>query len=54
MTARPHFAQVMLEKGYVSSLQQAFDDYLDESATGYVYRREPWEVLGNRVRFLWS
>lgn len=41
MTARPHFAQVMLEKGYVSTLQQAFDDYLDESATGYVYRREP-------------
>ena len=41
LTARPHFAQVMLEKGYVSSLQQAFDDYLDESAIGYVYRREP-------------
>src|SRR5579864_2504915 len=35
MTARPHFAQVMLEKGYVTSLQQAFDDYLDESATAY-------------------
>jgi 3',5'-nucleoside bisphosphate phosphatase len=41
LTARPHFAQVMLEKGYVSSLQQAFDDYLDESAVGYVYRQEP-------------
>ncbi len=41
MTARPHFAQVMLEKGYVATLQQAFDDYLDESAVGYVYRREP-------------
>lgn len=41
MTARPHFAQVMLEKGYVSTLQQAFDEYLDESAIGYVYRREP-------------
>jgi predicted metal-dependent phosphoesterase TrpH len=41
LTARPHFAQVMLEKGYVSSLQQAFDEYLDESAKGYVYRREP-------------
>ena len=41
MTARPHFAQVMLEKGYVTSLQQAFDEYLDESAIGYVYRREP-------------
>jgi predicted metal-dependent phosphoesterase TrpH len=41
LTARPHFAQVMLEKGYVSSLQQAFDDYLDEAAKGYVYRQEP-------------
>jgi 3',5'-nucleoside bisphosphate phosphatase len=41
MTGRPHFAQIMLEKGYVSSLRQAFDEYLDESAKGYVYRREP-------------
>jgi 3',5'-nucleoside bisphosphate phosphatase len=41
MTGRPHFAQVMLRKGYVSDLRQAFDDYLDESAKAYVYRREP-------------
>jgi predicted metal-dependent phosphoesterase TrpH len=41
MTARPHFAQIMLEKGYVNSYRQAFDEYLDESARGYVYRREP-------------
>ena len=41
MTGRPHFAQIMLEKGYVSNLRQAFDRYLDESAEGYVYRREP-------------
>jgi predicted metal-dependent phosphoesterase TrpH len=40
-TARPHFAQILLEKGYVTSYRQAFDDYLDESAKGYVYRREP-------------
>jgi predicted metal-dependent phosphoesterase TrpH len=51
LTARPHFAQVMLEKGYVSSLQQAFDDYLDESAKGYVYRREPSFAEGvERIR----
>jgi predicted metal-dependent phosphoesterase TrpH len=31
----------MLEKGYVSTIQQAFDDYLDESAKGYVDRQEP-------------
>lgn len=41
MTGRPHFAKLLLEKGYVSSMQQAFDDYLDESAKGYVTRREP-------------
>jgi hypothetical protein len=51
LTARPHFAQVMLEKGYVSTLQQAFDEYLDESAKGYVYRREPQFVEGvQRIR----
>ena len=51
LTARPHFAQVLLEKGYVSTLQQAFDDYLDESAKGYVYRREPSFAEGvERIR----
>ena len=29
LVARPHFAQVMLERGYVSSLREAFDRYLD-------------------------
>jgi predicted metal-dependent phosphoesterase TrpH len=41
MTGRPHFARIMVEKGYVTNIRQAFDDYLDESAKGYVYRREP-------------
>ena len=41
MTGRPHFARIMVEKGYVSSYREAFDRYLDESAQGYVYRREP-------------
>jgi 3',5'-nucleoside bisphosphate phosphatase len=41
MTGRPHFAQILLEKGYVSNLRQAFDEYLDESAKGYVHRQEP-------------
>ena len=27
--ARPHFAQVMLRRGYVSSIREAFDRYLD-------------------------
>jgi len=41
MTGRPHFAQIMVEKGYVADLRQAFDEYLDESARGYVFRAEP-------------
>jgi 3',5'-nucleoside bisphosphate phosphatase len=41
MTGRPHFAQLLVEKGYAGSQQQAFDEYLDESAKGYVTRREP-------------
>lgn len=41
MTGRPHFAQIMVEKGYVANYREAFDQYLDESAPGYVYRREP-------------
>ncbi len=40
LTGRPHFARVLMEKGYVSSMQQAFDEYLDESAKGYVERNE--------------
>jgi predicted metal-dependent phosphoesterase TrpH len=46
LAGRPHFARLMLEKGYVSSIQQAFDDYLDESAKGYVDRQEPDLPLG--------
>jgi predicted metal-dependent phosphoesterase TrpH len=41
MTGRPHFAQIMVEKGYAANLRQAFDEYLDESAKGYVFRAEP-------------
>ena len=41
MTGRPHFAQLMVEKGYVADLREAFDEYLDESAKGYVTRKEP-------------
>ena len=41
LTGRPHFAKVMVEKGYVGTIQEAFDEFLDESAKGYVDRREP-------------
>ena len=41
LTARPHFAQVLLRKGYVSSLQEAFDVYLADEAKAAVAREEP-------------
>jgi predicted metal-dependent phosphoesterase TrpH len=48
LAGRPHFAQLMVEKGYVKDSRQAFDDYLDESAKAYVDRREP--TFGEAVR----
>jgi predicted metal-dependent phosphoesterase TrpH len=41
LPGRPHIASLMLEKGYVDSLQQAFDEYLDDSAQCHVQRDEP-------------
>jgi len=41
LTARPHFARVLLRKGYVSSLQEAFDLYLADEAKAAVAREEP-------------
>ncbi len=51
LTARPHFARVLVEKGYARDLQDAFDQYLDESARGYVQRHEiPTEEAIERIR----
>lgn len=40
LTARPHFARVLVEKGYAKDIQDAFDQFLDEDAKGYVQRQE--------------
>lgn len=40
LTGRPHFARVLVEKGYAKDIQDAFEEYLDESAKGYVQRHE--------------
>lgn len=40
LTGRPHFARVLVEKGYANDIQDAFDKLLDESARGYVQRQE--------------
>ena len=41
MAGRPHFAKLMVQKGYVPNSTEAFRLYLDESAPGYVDREEP-------------
>ncbi len=38
---RPHFARVLLEKGYVINMQAAFDVYLADEAQAAVERDEP-------------
>lgn len=41
LTGRPHFATILLRKGFVETLQQAFDKYLGETGAAYVDRDEP-------------
>lgn len=48
IAGRPHFARILLRKGYVMSLQEAFDRYLGESAKAYVSREEPALAEGIR------
>lgn len=48
MTGRPHFARVMVQKGYVSTIQEAFDKYLDEKGAAYVDKHEPTLAEGIR------
>lgn len=40
MAGRPHFARILLEKGYVKTMQEAFDRFLAESGKAYVEREE--------------
>ncbi len=45
---RPHFAHVLLTKGYVNTVQEAFDRYLGKGAPAYVdkFRFDPKEAMG--------
>jgi predicted metal-dependent phosphoesterase TrpH len=50
LTGRPHFARVLVDKGYAKDIQAAFDLYLDESARGFVQRQEvPMEEALERI-----
>jgi predicted metal-dependent phosphoesterase TrpH len=48
LAGRPHFARLMVQKGYVPNSSEAFRLYLDESAPGYVDREEP--TLADGIR----
>jgi predicted metal-dependent phosphoesterase TrpH len=39
VVGRPHFARLMLEKGYVGSIKEAFDRYLAKGAAAYVEKK---------------
>lgn len=41
VVGRPHIAAVMIRKGYVRDLQEAFDRYLAKGAPAYVDRAKP-------------
>jgi predicted metal-dependent phosphoesterase TrpH len=41
LTGRPHFAQILVKKRYASTIQEAFDLYLADSAKAAVERDEP-------------
>ncbi|MFQ6121647.1 MAG: PHP domain-containing protein [Dehalococcoidales bacterium] len=38
--ARPHIAQAMLEKGYITSIREAFDKYIARDGPAYVEREK--------------
>ncbi len=38
LAGRPHFARILLEKGYVTNFEDAFEKYLGEDAPTYVER----------------
>jgi len=38
--ARPHFAQVMVRRGYVQSMREAFDRYLDTDEYQRIERKK--------------
>jgi predicted metal-dependent phosphoesterase TrpH len=46
LTGRPHFARVLMDKGYASSHEEAFRKYLGESAPGFVHRDSPETAAG--------
>jgi 3',5'-nucleoside bisphosphate phosphatase len=48
LPGRPHFARVLLTKGYVPDYESAFREYLGESGRAYVARQSP--DVGDAIR----
>jgi 3',5'-nucleoside bisphosphate phosphatase len=46
LAGRPHFAAILIEKGYAVSVDHAFAKYLGESGECYISRQEPSLVEG--------
>ena len=46
LTGRPHFARVLMRKGYVATSEEAFRKYLGETAPTYVERHAPYVAAG--------
>jgi predicted metal-dependent phosphoesterase TrpH len=46
LTGRPHFARVLVHKGYAANSEEAFRKYLGESASAFVERQQPDANVG--------
>jgi predicted metal-dependent phosphoesterase TrpH len=51
LTGRPHFARVLVAKGYVRSIRDAFDHYIGETGDAYIERESPGvaEAIGRII-----
>ena len=45
LTGRPHFARLLIQKGYVKTFEEAFRRYLGELAPSYVERYAPYVAV---------
>lgn len=51
IVARPHFAKMMLEKGYIKTVDDAYHRYIGDHAPAYVRKYKPLpEVIINVIR----
>jgi len=46
LTGRPHFARVLVNKGYAANSEEAFRKYLGESGSAFVERQQPDASMG--------